>query len=234
MSKIPLSLSNYLCYSQTLPEAPVLLYCSHLCRTNTDVNRVNEKKYFLYLQLRLQNFCYGSITAFCRMKRGSAPATPRQAELSSGQVCHFHSHLTSLSFAPPPALSRSEHLPAFCVTQRTMLLSAAYQEILLRNYLPSEGKSLTDNVSDNGRFVCSVLCQSGGGVPAAKLCSLWSLHVKGRCKQGIACKITKHPVAPTSLLLGLRVQGTTAQYKDYGLVRWVGHLLPQKEIWLQI
>lgn len=24
------------------------------------------------------------------------------------------------------------------------------------------------------------------------------------------------------------------QHKDYGLVRWVGHLLPQKEIWLQI
>lgn len=228
-----LSLSNYLCSAQTLPEAALQLYCSHLCRTNTAVNRLSEKKYFLYLQLILLNFYYGSIIAFCRMKRGSAPATPRQVEFSSGQVCHFHSHLACLSFAPPE-LSRSKSLPAFCVTQRTRLLSAAYQEFLLRNDLPSKGKSITDNMSENGRFVYSVLCQSGEGDPAEKLFCLWSLHGKGRYKQGIAPRVIEHPAAPTSLLLGVRVQGTTAQYKDCGLVRWVGHLLPQKEIRFQI
>lgn len=152
----------------------------HLCRTNTDVNKLNEEKYFLYLQLRLQNFYYASIIDFCRMKRGSAPATHRQKEFSSGQVCHFHSHLACLSFAP--TFNRSKSLPAFCVSQRTMLLSAAYQEFLLRNYLPSKGKSLTDNVSENGRIVYSVLCQSGEGDPAAKIFLLMVTAQKRRVK----------------------------------------------------
>lgn len=102
---------------------------------------MNKKKYFLYLQLRLQNFCSGSIIAFLQMKRGSAPATPSQTEFSSGQVCHFHSHLACLSFAPPPALRRSKPLPAL-PKEPCYLLSAAYQQFLLRNYLPSKGKSL--------------------------------------------------------------------------------------------
>lgn len=107
-------------------------------------------------------------------------------------MCLFHSHLAHLSFAPPPGLSRSKSLPPFCVTQRTMLQSTAYQEFLLRNYLPSKGKSLTDNMSENGRFVCSVFCRSGEGNPAARPFCLWSLHGKGSYKLGIAPRIIKH------------------------------------------
>lgn len=173
-----MSLSNYLCPAQILPEAPLQMYCIYVGQTLMLTDN-EKKKYFLYLQLGLQNFCYGSITAFCRMKEGSEPATHRQAKFSSGQGCHFHSHLAALSFAPSPALCRSKSLSAFCVSQRTMLLSVAYQEFLMRNYPPSKGKSLTDNVSENGMFVYSVLCQSGEGDPAAKLFFLWWLHEKG-------------------------------------------------------
>lgn len=152
------------------------------------------------------------------MKRGSAPATHRQKEFSSGRVCHFHSHLACLSFAP--ALNRSKSLPAFCVSQRTMLLSAAYQEILLRNYLPSKGKSLTDYVSENGRIVYSVLCQSGEGDPAAKIFLLMVTAQKRQVKTRDRAQI--HQTSQQLLLPYCWVWG----YKDQqhstrtGVVAW--------------
>lgn len=48
-----LTLSNYLSSAQTLPEAPLHLYCSHLHRTNTAVNRLDEKKVFSILKTQI-------------------------------------------------------------------------------------------------------------------------------------------------------------------------------------
>lgn len=48
-----LTLSNYLSSAQTLPEAYLHLYCSHLHRTNTAVKRLDEKKVFSILKIQI-------------------------------------------------------------------------------------------------------------------------------------------------------------------------------------
>lgn len=149
-------------------------------------------------------------------------------------MCHPHCHLARFPFVPPPASSKSKSL----ATQPSALPTGPHyvQQPTKRccwEITSQTGKSLTDNVSENGRFVRSVLYQSGEGASAAKPFWLWSLHGKGRYQLGVAPRPIKH-LSSSYLLLGVMVQGTTVQYKDSGLVRWIGHLLSRKEIWLQI
>lgn len=188
-----------------------------------------KKKTSLYLQLILQNFTMAQWQLFAGW-RGDLhqPLTGRQS-LAVGKWCHFHSHLALLSFAPPPA-QQEQISPSLLCYPRDHATTAS-QEFLLRNYLPSKGKSLADNMSENDRFVCSVLCQSGEGDPAARLFCLWSLHGKGRYKPRIDPRIIKHLSSPCFPTAGGEVQGTV-QGIWAGEVGWP--LLSQKEIWLQI
>lgn len=81
--------------------------------------------------------------------------------------------------------------PAFCLTHRTTLCQQPTKRHCWE-ITSQTGKSFTDNVSENSRLVCSVLCGSGEGASAAKPFWLWSLHGKGRYQLGVVPRLIKH------------------------------------------
>lgn len=126
------------------------------------------------------------------MKRGSAPATCRQAGYSSGLTCHPHPHPACFPFTPPPAPSKSKSL---AIQPSALPTGPHYGQQPTKSccweITSQTGKSLTDSMSENARFVCSVLYWSGEGASAAKPFWLWSLHGKGRFQLGVAPRLLK-------------------------------------------
>lgn len=173
----------------------------------------------------------GSTVPFCRVKRRSASVTCRQVGFSSGKMCHPQSHLAHLPFVSS-AFSQSQSL----TTQPSALPTG-----------PHYGQQLTKGrcweITSKQASPSQIMC-----LKMAHLSVLFFIHKeRGLLLLLLQVMVTAlknqvttrgssqtHQTSQQFLLLGVIVQGSTAQYKDSGLVRWTGHLVPQEEIWLQM
>lgn len=206
MHRDSFSLSNYLCSAQTLPEAPLQLYCSHLYRTNTDVNRLNEKGIFYTYNSDCRTSLMAQLWLFTGWRRDLLqPLTGRQ-NLAVGKCVIPTLSPCLLVLCSSSSCSQQEQIsPSFLCHPKDHVLTAAYQESLLRNHLPRASHSQNWCLKMAG-LSNSVLCQSGEGTPAAKLFCLWSLHGTGRYKLGTDHQTSQQVLLPCCWEWGLKEQ----------------------------